>query len=72
MRNFRLLRLQGLRGYEEAAALSRACRSAGEPIRSITDALIAVPAIRAGVPVLHQDVDFDKLARHTSLEVVAL
>jgi predicted nucleic acid-binding protein len=72
LRNFRLLRLGGLAGYEEAAALSRACRAAGEPIGSITDALIAVPAIRARVPVLHCDADFDKLARHTPLEVVDL
>ena len=71
MRNFKLLRLRGLGGYEEAAALSRACRAGGEPIGSITDALIAVPAIRARVPGLHADADFDKLARHTALEVVA-
>jgi predicted nucleic acid-binding protein len=72
LRNFTLLRLKGLAGYEEAAALSRACRAAGEPIGSITDALIAVPAIRVGVPVLHCDADFDKLVRHTALEAVEL
>ncbi len=70
MHNFKLMRLKGLSGYEEAAELSRACRAAGEPIGSLTDALIAVPAIRARVPVLHQDADFDKLARHTPLKVV--
>jgi len=72
MHNFTLLRLGGLAGYEEAAGLSRACRAAGDPIGSLTDALVAVPAIRAGVPVLHSDADFDKLARHTALEVVPL
>jgi predicted nucleic acid-binding protein len=72
MHNFDLLRLGGLAGYEEAAGLSRACRAAGEPIGSLTDALVAVPAIRAGVSVLHADADFDKLARHTPLEVVEL
>lgn len=72
MRNFKLLKLGGLAGYEEAAALSRACRAAGEPIGSITDALVAVPAIRARVPVLHADADFDRLARHTALEIVQL
>jgi predicted nucleic acid-binding protein len=69
---FPLLRLEALADYEEAAALYRACREGGETLRSITDCLIAVPAIRAGVPVLHADVDFDKLARHTPLEVVEL
>lgn len=72
MHSFTLLRLGGLGGYEEAAALSRACRAAGESIGSITDALVAVPAIRAGAPVLHADADFDKLAKHTALEVVEL
>jgi hypothetical protein len=69
---FPLLRLETLADYEEAAGLYRACRSAGETLRSMTDCLIAVPAIRAGVPVLHSDADFDKLARHTPLEVVTL
>jgi predicted nucleic acid-binding protein len=69
---FPLLRLETLADFEEAAALYRACRLAGETLRSITDCLIAVPAIRAGVPVLHADADFDKLARHTPLQVVPL
>jgi hypothetical protein len=72
MLGFPLLRLEGLGDYEEAAALFRACRAGGETLRSIADCLIAVPAIRAGVPVLHNDADFDKLARHTPLEVVEL
>ena len=70
MHNFTLLRLGGLAGYEEAVRLSRACQAAGEPVGSLTDALIAVPAIRAALPVLHADRDFDRLARHTALEVV--
>jgi hypothetical protein len=68
---FPLLRLETLADYEEAAALYRACRDGGETLRSLTDCLIAVPAIRAGLPVLHADSDFDKLARHTPLEVVS-
>lgn len=70
--NFGVLRLEGLADYEEAAALYRACRAGGETLSSIADCLIAVPAIRAGMPVLHSDADFDKLARHTALEVVEL
>lgn len=70
--NFQVLRLGGLADYEEAAALYRACRAGGETLRSIADCLIAVPAIRAGMPVLHTDADFDKLARHTPLQVVEL
>ena len=31
--------------------------------------LIASTAIRAGVPILHNDSDFDVLARHTELRI---
>ena len=33
------------------------------------DCLIAAVAIRAGIPVLHNDKDFDVLARHTDLQI---
>ncbi len=33
------------------------------------DCLVAAIAIRADVPVLHADRDFDTLARHTDLSV---
>ena len=55
--------------YEDAAALYRRCRRGGETVRKLVDCLIASVAIRAGVAVLHQDVDFDTLARHTKLQV---
>ena len=70
--NFRVLRLDGLAGYEEAARLFRLCRRGGETVRNLTDCLVAVPAIAAGAAVLHADRDFDILARHTPLEVVEL
>jgi hypothetical protein len=54
-----------------AAALYRTCRRAGETVRSLMDCHIAAMAIRLGVPVLHRDRDFDVLARHTPLQVVA-
>lgn len=55
--------------YEDAAALYRACRRNGETVRRLIDCLIAAVAVRAGVPVLHADADFDVLARHTALRV---
>ena len=55
--------------YDEAAALFRRCRRQGETVRRLIDCLIAAVAIRADVPVLHRDGDFDVLARHTELEV---
>lgn len=62
---------EGLADFEEAAALYRQCRQSGETIRVLTDCLIAAVAIRAKVAVLHSDRDFDALARHTALQVVA-
>jgi predicted nucleic acid-binding protein len=66
---YRLLRLRGIDGYEHAAELYRACRSAGETLRTLTDCLVAVPAIEAGATLLHTDADFEILARHTPLRL---
>ena len=55
--------------YDEAAALYRACRREGETVRKLIDCLIGSIAIRAGAAVLHDDDDFDVLARHTGLRV---
>jgi predicted nucleic acid-binding protein len=70
LRRFELLRLEGLRDFQHAAALYRTCRAAGETVRNMLDCLVAIPAIRAGAPVLHADRDFDVFARHTPLEVL--
>ena len=55
--------------YEDAAALYRRCRREGETVRKLMDCLIAAIAIRAGTPILHNDADFDALARHTELQI---
>ena len=55
--------------YEDAAALYRSCRRQGETVRKLIDCLIAAHAIRAHLPLLHADNDFDVLARHTGLVV---
>jgi len=68
----RVLPLGGLRGYEAAAELYRACRDAGETVRHLTDCLVAVPAIEAGASVLSADRDFETLARHTPLKLEPL
>lgn len=57
--------------YERAAVLYRRCRQEGATVRKLIDCLIAAVAIDAGVPVLHQDRDFDLLAMNTRLETVA-
>ena len=53
--------------YDQAASLYRHCRRGGETIRSLVDCLIAAAAIRASVPILHHDADFDALARYSPL-----
>jgi predicted nucleic acid-binding protein len=55
--------------YEIAAALYRTCRRQGETVRRLIDCLIAAHAVRAGVPLLHADRDFEVLARHTALRL---
>lgn len=53
--------------YEAAASLYRTCRRRGETVRKLIDCLIGAVALREDVPVLHADVDFDVLARHTGV-----
>lgn len=58
--------------HEAAAALYRACRRQGTTIRRLPDCLIATVAIRTQAALLHQDSDFDAIARHAPLVTVAL
>ena len=56
----------------DAAAIHRGLRRRGETLRSHIDALIAAAAIRLDLPVLHQDRDYDVIARHTTLRVIGV
>jgi len=62
-----LLRLRGMPDFESAADLYGRCRRRGETVRRLMDCLIAAVAIRERVTLLHNDRDFDVLARHTRL-----
>lgn len=66
---YRVLRLQGLMDFEEAARLFRACRIGGHTLRKQVDCLIAIPVIRAEAELLHNDIDFDVIARHSDLKI---
>lgn len=55
--------------YDDAASMYRACRANGETVRKLIDCLIGAVAVRAGAEVLHADVDFAALARHTDLRI---
>ena len=63
--------VEGLGDFEEAAAVYRQCRRAGETVRALADCLVAAVAIRADLDVLHADRHFDVIARHTDLELFA-
>ena len=60
---------EGPHDYEDAAEIYRICRRQGGTVRALTDCLIAVVALRAGLPVLHSDSDFTTIARHTNLAI---
>ncbi|MHB1951994.1 MAG: type II toxin-antitoxin system VapC family toxin [Acidiferrobacteraceae bacterium] len=62
----------GLASYEAAADLYRMCRRAGETVRALTDCLIGVVALRAGVSVLHNDRDFDVLQAAAESELLRM
>jgi predicted nucleic acid-binding protein len=55
--------------WEDAAAIYRRCRSSGTTPRSLMDCLIAAVAMRNDAEVLHQDRDFEAIARHTPLRL---
>lgn len=69
---FPVLALAGIEDFERAAALYRACRAAGETVRSHVDCLIAVPTVAANASLLHADRDFDIIARHSTLRIEPL
>jgi predicted nucleic acid-binding protein len=69
LRAFPVLRLEDLDDFALAAELYRKARRAGVTIRKTLDCLIAAPCVRRGVPILHADEDFNRLASCTELEV---
>lgn len=55
--------------YDHAASLYRTCRASGETVGKMIDCLIGAVAIAHDAEVLHADIDFAVLARHTALRV---
>ncbi len=56
--------------FERAAAIYRICRSGGHTPRSLADCLVAAVAIDRGLPLLHADRDFERMAEHIPLATV--
>lgn len=66
----RLLPARDPDDYLVAATIYRACRRAGETIRTMLDCVISAVAIREGAQILHHDRDFEAIARHAPLLLV--
>ena len=54
---------RGLQTYDAAADLYRRCRIAGVTVRSTIDCLIAQIAVEYGAVLLHNDRDYEHIAR---------
>lgn len=55
--------------FEIAATLYRTARRSGVTVRSMLDCVIAAAAVRLGIPILHNDRDFDALASCTEVRI---
>lgn len=55
--------------FEFAAEIYRTCRAKGFTIRSTQDCIIAATAIKHDAHLLHQDRDYDTIARFFPLQV---
>lgn len=71
LNRFDLLPVGGLADFEAAAGIYRRCRRGGETVRKLTDCLIAAVALRTNAELLHCDRDFEVIARHVPLRVLA-
>ena len=56
--------------YEKSAQLYRSLRKKGVTIRKPIDCMIASVAIEHDLPLLHNDRDFDNIAKHSKLKTV--
>lgn len=59
---FPLIPLNPDTDFDLAAEIHRGVRRSGDTIRSSVDLIIAAVAIRTGLPLLHADKDFDRIA----------
>jgi predicted nucleic acid-binding protein len=62
------LNVEPAHDYRDAALIYRAARHRGLTVRRLTDCLIAAVALRYNAVVVHQDADFDTIARAVPLQ----
>ena len=59
----------GIETAIDAASLYRFLKTKRVTVRKPNDCLIAVICINNNIPLLHNDKDFDNIAKHTSLKI---
>jgi predicted nucleic acid-binding protein len=67
-----MLKLDPVEAAIAAAQLYRTLRQKGITIRKPNDCLIAHYAIFYDIPILHNDVDFDQIARFSALRIATI
>jgi predicted nucleic acid-binding protein len=72
VQRFTIEPLAPVRDTEDAAAIHRRCRRAGQTVRSLIDCLVAAMALRMDVAVAHRDRDFDVIEAHCGLQTLSL
>lgn len=69
LRAYPILRMRGLRSFEHAADIFRACRRRGFTIRKTADCLIAATCLEARAELYHNDRDFEVIAKVRRLKI---
>jgi predicted nucleic acid-binding protein len=72
LQRFDIEPLVALRDTEDAAAIHRRCRRAGDTVRSLIDCQVAAMALRLGLTVAHRDRDFEVIREHCGLRTEPL
>jgi predicted nucleic acid-binding protein len=69
LRAYPILRMRGLRTFEHAVAIYRACRRRGFTIRKTADCLIAAACLEARAELYHNDRDLEAIAKVRGLKI---
>ncbi len=69
LRAYPILQMRGLRTFERAAHIYRACRKKGLTIRKTADCLIAATCLEASAELYHNDRDFEAIAKVRRLRI---
>ena len=67
--SFPIFLTNGIETYLHASDIFRTCRRRGNTIRKTVDCIISAIAIENNLPLLHNDRDFDHIAKCTRLKI---